>query len=91
MGHSQMLEWSGSALSSLGAFLLATHTRGSRYRWVAFMAANIVLIGFFIGTHMYGLVLMPVAFLATSILGIYRSGLLSAWWPRKAAAPGETT
>ena len=43
------LEWAGSLLGLLGAFLLATHTRVSRYGWLAFLAANLAMIGFAIG------------------------------------------
>ena len=46
----QFFEWTGTVLGLLGAFLLATNSRISRYGWLAFMA--------------------------TSLLGLYRTGML---------------
>jgi hypothetical protein len=71
------LEWSGALLGLAGAFLLATHTRFSRYGWVMFLFANIALIGFALGLERYGLFLQQVGFMGTSLLGIYRSGFFS--------------
>ena len=70
------LEWAGSLLGLLGAFLLATHTRVSRYGWLAFLAANLAMIGFAIGIGRYGLLLQQTGFMFTSLLGIYRAGFL---------------
>lgn len=68
------LEWAGSLLGLLGAFLLATHTRISRYGWLAFLAANLAMIGFALGIGRYGLLLQQTGFMFTSLLGIYRAG-----------------
>jgi hypothetical protein len=70
------LEWMGALSGLLGAFLLATHTSISRYGWVAYLTANIALIGFAIGIERYGLLLQQLGFMATSLLGLYRAGLL---------------
>jgi hypothetical protein len=40
-----VLEWIGSLAGILGAFLLATNTKASKYGWIAFLAANLALIG----------------------------------------------
>lgn len=69
-----LLEWCGSLSGLLGAFLLATHTRISRYGWLAFFAANIAMIGFAIGIGRYGLLVQQLGFTATSLLGIHRAG-----------------
>lgn len=69
-----VLEWAGSLLGLLGAFLLATHTRFSRYGWVAFFAANLAMIAFALGIGRYGLLVQQVGFMGTSILGLYRAG-----------------
>jgi len=59
----------------LGSFLLATHTQVSRYGWLAFLIANIAMIGFaFMGSH-YGLLTQQLGFMATTLLGVYRAGL----------------
>ena len=70
-------EWAGSLCGLAGAFLLATHTRFSRFGWWAFLAANFALIGFAIGIGRYGLLVQQVGFTATTLLGIYRAGFLS--------------
>lgn len=73
MGLIDQLEWIGSLSGLVGAFLLATHTRVSRYGWLAFLAANLAMIGFAVGIHRYGLLVQQVGFMATSLLGIYRA------------------
>ena len=72
----QSVEWAGSFFSIVGALLLATHTKASRYGWLAFLAANIMLIALFVEKGLFGLVLQQLAFLGTSLLGIYRAGWL---------------
>jgi hypothetical protein len=69
-----ILEWSGSLCGLMGAFLLASHTRLSRYGWVAFLVANIAMVGFAMGIGRYGLLVQQLGFMATSLLGIYRAG-----------------
>ncbi len=68
------LEWAGSITGLIGAFLLATHSRISRYGWIAFFAANVAMIGFAVGIDRYGLLVQQLGFLGTSLLGIYRAG-----------------
>lgn len=72
----QVFEWTGTVLGLLGAFLLATNSRISRYGWVAFLVANFAMIGFAVGIHANGLLLQQVGFMATSLLGLYRTGML---------------
>lgn len=71
------LEIAGTFMGLLGAFLLATNTSFSRYGWLAFLLANLALIGFALGIERYWLLAQQVGFMATSILGLYRSGMLS--------------
>ena len=68
------LEWFGAISGLAGAFLLATHSRLSRYGWLAFLAANIAMIGFAWKIQRYGLLLQQLGFMGTSLLGIYRAG-----------------
>lgn len=74
-------EWTGSLLGLLGAFMLATHSRVSRYGWLAFLVANIAMVGFALGIERYGLFVQQLGFMGTSLLGIYRAGfsLRRAW------------
>lgn len=69
------LEWAGSFLGLLGAYLLASHSRVSRYGWLAFLAANIATMSFAFGIERYGLFVQQVGFMGTSLLGLWRSGL----------------
>jgi hypothetical protein len=73
------MEWSGSILGLLGAYLLASSSRISRYGWIAFLAANVTTISFALGIHRYGLFAQQLGFLASSLLGLHRTGL----WPRR--------
>jgi hypothetical protein len=79
------LEWpAGSLLGLLGAYLLATHGRISRYGWIAFLAANIVMMAFALGIDRYGLLIQQVGFTGTSLLGLRRTGL----WARRTCHEG---
>ena len=72
-----LLEWTGALCGLFGAFLLATNTRISKYGWLAFLMANLALISFSLSIDRYGLLLQQVGFMATSLLGLYRSGLIA--------------
>ena len=74
------LEWTGSFFGLAGAFLLATRTRFSRYCWLAFLSANLALIGFALGIGRYGLLVQQIGFMVTSLLGIYRAGFTLPTW-----------
>jgi hypothetical protein len=69
----RFFEWSGCASGLLGAFLLATNTEMSKYGWIAFLAANVLVIGFARGIKANGLLLQQAGFLVTSCLGLYRA------------------
>ena len=81
------LEWAGSLLGLLGAYLLATHSRVSRYGWLAFLAANVAMLAFAFGIERYGLLVQQAGFMATSVLGLRRAGL----WPRGRLAKAAST
>lgn len=89
---SQALEWSGAVLGLLGALLLATHSSLSRFGWVAFLGANLTMIGFALSIDANGLLVQQLGFTATSLLGLHRCGLLR-WSTAPAAgraAPATT-
>ena len=73
---SDFLEWAGSLTGLAGAFLLATHSRVSRYGWLAFLVANLAMLGFALGIQRYGLFVQQLGFMGTSLLGIYRAGFV---------------
>jgi hypothetical protein len=70
-------EWTASILGLLGAFLLATNSRISRYGWVVFLIANVAMIAFAIKVEAHGLLLQQLGLMGTNLLGLYRVGL----WP----------
>lgn len=70
------LEWGSCVMGLLGALVLATNTRISRWGWLAFLLANICSVGFAVGIERYGLLLQQLGFVATSLLGMSRTGLL---------------
>lgn len=84
MNALSILEWSGALMGLTGAFLLATHTRVSRYGWLWFLAANLAMAGLAIGIGRYGLLVQQVGFTATSLLGIWRAGFLPRVWRTRA-------
>lgn len=70
------LEWGSCVMGLLGALVLATNTRISRWGWLAFFLANLCSVGFAVGIERYGLMLQQLGFVATSLLGMARTGLL---------------
>ncbi|APW48694.1 hypothetical protein RA876_19340 (plasmid) [Rhodoferax antarcticus] len=73
----QTFEWTGTVFGLLGAFLLATNSRVSRYGWLAFLVANFAMTGLAIGINANGLLIQQIGFTAMSLLGLYRAGM----WP----------
>lgn len=68
---STSLEWSGSLLGLAGAYLVATHSQSVAVAgWLAFLAANVAMIGFAVSIKRYGLLLQQVGFMGSSLLGL---------------------
>lgn len=72
MTYPAMLEWAGCVFGVLGATLLATNTRWSRYGWIPFLVSNVFWIGLAQEDNKHGLLTQQLVFTATSLLGIYR-------------------
>lgn len=70
-------EWTGALLGLLGAFLLATHSRVSQYGWLAYLGANVAMTAFAASIGAHGLLIQQLGFTVTTLLGLYRSGLLA--------------
>lgn len=71
---SKQLEWLGSALGLLGAFVLALNASFSGWGFVAFLASNCALLAFAARQELNGIFCMQLGFTGTSLLGIYRWG-----------------
>jgi hypothetical protein len=87
MGASEAVEWAGAIVGMLGAVVLATHSRISRWGWVAFLVSNVLLIALTASIGRWGLLAMQLGYLGTSVLGIFRAFPGVALWIR-APSPG---
>lgn len=56
----------------LGAALLAMNAAYSGWGFVAFLASNLFWIAFALSSRAWGLVVMQIGFVGTSLLGIFR-------------------
>lgn len=68
------LEWTGTVFSLIGAFLLAFNFKFSRWGWVSFLFANFTMLLFAQLINRSGLSLQQVGFIASSVVGLIRSG-----------------
>jgi len=71
-----VFEWSGTLTGLAGAALLAANRHWSGWGFAAFLVSNVFWMIFALMTHAYGLALMQVGFLLTSIVGLFRWLLL---------------
>ncbi|AEC18849.1 hypothetical protein PT7_0309 [Pusillimonas sp. T7-7] len=67
-----ILEWTGALLGLSGAALLAAHHRYSGWGFLAFLISNLCWIGFAVLTSAFGLLVMQLGFMLTSVLGFFR-------------------
>jgi hypothetical protein len=67
-----LTEWLGCVFGLAGAGLLATNSTISRYGWVCFLAANILLITFACQIAAWGLLLQQIGFMVTTVIGLKR-------------------
>ena len=70
MMTTQQLEWTGSALGLLGAFLVATHSTWADYGFIVYVISNAFLIAFALKKKLFGILTMQVGFTVSSVLGI---------------------
>lgn len=70
---SAALHYGGATAGVLGALLLATYTSVSAFGWIAFLVSNLALIGFTRRKDLYGLFIMQLCFLGTTVMGIARA------------------
>lgn len=74
----QILDWCGSALGLIGAYMLAFRFRGSRYGWFAFFAANGFYVAMASSIGVPGLLVPQLGYSVSSAIGIYRHFLSKA-------------
>lgn len=67
------LEWLGAGLGLLGSFMVAANVTGmSEWGFIAYFLSNLCWIGFAVMLRAYGLLLMQLGFIASSLFGMYR-------------------
>jgi hypothetical protein len=71
------LGWASAVAGLAGAYLLAANRRISRWGWVGLLLANLFAIGFALRASHCGLLVQQVGFIGSSVLGIWRSGLIA--------------
>jgi nicotinamide riboside transporter PnuC len=76
-------EWIGSILGMAGAFLVAINGKYAPHGWICFLLANIVMIAFSVESGLYGILCQQIVFMATSLLGLWRSAAGGADAPSK--------
>lgn len=72
MQNQKLIEWTGSVMGLIGAFLLALNTQISGWGFVAFLVSNLFWIVFALRQKAWGLLTMQAGFTASSVLGIVR-------------------
>ena len=87
----EVLEHVGSVMGVLGAVLLASNTKFSRFGWVGFMVSSVALTGFAYMIEAWSLLAMQFCFLATNGLGMYRWLIGPALQSRKLASSAQPT
>jgi nicotinamide riboside transporter PnuC len=65
-------QWSGCITGIIGSCLLALNNEASGFGFVLFLASNLCWIKFAMLVRAPGMVVTQIAFMATSMLGIYR-------------------
>jgi hypothetical protein len=72
MPTTEILEHIGAVMGILGAVLLASNTRLSRYGWLGFMVSSLALTGFAYLIEAWSLLAMQSCFVATNGFGLWR-------------------
>lgn len=66
-----IIVWAGCIAGAAGALLLATKCSEAKWGFVLFLASNACWLGYGLITGAYGMVVMQLAFTATSLVGIW--------------------
>ncbi|TFL14069.1 hypothetical protein CSC67_07840 [Pusillimonas caeni] len=76
MTAATLFEWSGALLGLCGAALLVAHHRYSGWGFLAFLTSNLCWIAYALFTQTFGLLVMQLGFMLTSVVGLFRWVLL---------------
>jgi hypothetical protein len=68
-----VMEWLGAVFGLLGSFMLAANVTGiSEWGFIAYFLSNLCWIGFALFLRAYGMLLMQLGFIVSSLIGMYR-------------------
>jgi hypothetical protein len=67
-----VVQWIGAGLSVAGAVWIAMNIPSSKWGFVVFLLASLILLMYAVGTHQPGLVLMQSVFAVVNVIGIKR-------------------
>ena len=71
MANLNFLQWAGAATGVAGTMLLAIHGPWSKFGFLFYLASNACWIKFGVATKTPGLTVQNLAFLASSLLGVW--------------------
>jgi hypothetical protein len=71
MANLNLLQWAGAATGVAGTLLLAVHGPWSKFGFLFYLASNACWIRFGMATKTPGLTVQNLAFLASSLLGVW--------------------
>ncbi len=68
----EFLEWAGCITGVIGALLVALNNAWSKWGFLAYLVSNVCWFGFGLYSGAHGLMWMQIAFMLTTLVGIYR-------------------
>lgn len=68
----QLLQWIGCLTGILGSLLLAWRSRWSGWGFAVYILSNACWLSFGLLTETFGMVMMQLVFMATSVLGVWK-------------------
>jgi hypothetical protein len=69
------IEWTGAALAIVGAMIMASNVGWARHAWRCWIASSLALIIVAAEHHLFGFLLMQLAFLVINVAGFRRAGV----------------
>ena len=71
MANLNLLQWAGAATGVAGTLLLALNGPWSKFGFLFYLASNACWIRFGMATKTHGLTVQNLAFLASSLMGVW--------------------
>ena len=68
----ETVEMVGSIFGLIGALLLASNTKVSKFGWISYLVANVAMLMFAMDIGAKWMLIQQIGFTLTSLLGLYR-------------------